>query len=229
VVTASGDTHRESTAPQYLVYPTSWGNTDALGTNFITDKACVINFSKSYEVSNPPPDLSIPQIYCSPEYTLDKKIGTGSDLWALACTLFEIRIGSQLFDTYDNEIHEYLSNVALMLGKFPEPWWSTTWERRHDFFDDEADAEGRLYMKLFHPVGNNEGIMMVHRQGPPSLQDAIARGMYHESRYGPVGTSRDITQEEIDLFSDLLAGMLRYAPEGRLTAKDVLEHSWFNL
>jgi serine/threonine protein kinase len=242
VITASGGSHYEPTAPQYLVYPISWDSVElsALGTNFIIDKACIIDFGESYEMSDPSPDLGIPQIYCSPEYTLDKKVGIGSDVWALGCTLFEIRTGRRLFDTFDDDIDEYLCKLAMILGKFPEPWWSTTWERRKDFFEDYADADGRvLEIRREVKSGNSENhyparekepeIFIIQQQEPRSLQDALAPGMFHENRHGPGGTRRNIAQQEIDCFSELLARIFKYAPEERLTARDVLAHAWFNL
>lgn len=56
--------HNESTAPQYLVYPISWDDVEpsALGVNLVTSKACIIDSGESFDVSNPPKDLGIPQV-----------------------------------------------------------------------------------------------------------------------------------------------------------------------
>lgn len=75
---------------------------------------------------------------------MDKVVGVGSDIWALGCTLFEIRTGRKLFDTFDDDQDEYLCKMAMMLGKLPEPWWSTTWEARKLFFEDNVDGDGRV-------------------------------------------------------------------------------------
>jgi len=42
----------------------------------------------------------------------------------------------------DDDQDEHLCSIALLLGKFPEPWWSTTWEGRKAFFKDDADVDG---------------------------------------------------------------------------------------
>jgi serine/threonine-protein kinase SRPK3 len=78
---------------------------------------CIIDFGKSFEASNPSEDLGIPEIYCSPE--LDW--GMGSDLWALGCTLFEIRAGSKLFNMFDDDMDDHLYYMVLLLGKLPQP------------------------------------------------------------------------------------------------------------
>jgi serine/threonine protein kinase len=241
-VTTSGESHNEPTAPQYLVYPIIWDDVElsAIGTNSITDKACVIDFGESFDVLDPPSDLGIPQIYCSPEYVLDKNVGISSDIWALGCTLFEIRTGRRLFDTFDDDMDEHLCKLALILGKFPEPWWSTAWEARKEFFEDNADANGRAVeiRRDAEPMGavaypahgeDRTEISIIQQPEPRSLQDALAPGLFYESRHGPGGVRRGIFREEIDLFSELLMMILKYAPKERLTAKTALDHAWFKL
>lgn len=38
------------------------------------------------------------------------------------CILFGIRTVRKLFDTFDDDQDEYLSKMAMILGKLPEPW-----------------------------------------------------------------------------------------------------------
>ncbi|KAL3418662.1 hypothetical protein PVAG01_10378 [Phlyctema vagabunda] len=237
VTTRSGENHNEPTAPQYLVHPIDWDDVElsALGANFITAKACVIDFGESFDMSEPPQDMGIPQVYCSPEYTVDKVVGVGSDIWALGCTLFEIRTARKLFDTFDDDQDEYLCKMAMMLGKLPEPWWST-WETRNLFFQDNADGDGRVVeIRRESPqpetgnmdVGFEDTVMQVPE--PRSIKDAIIIGLYYENKYGPGGVRHDISQEETDVFSDLLMKIFRYDPKERLTASQVLDHAWFKL
>ncbi|TVY18369.1 Serine/threonine-protein kinase SRPK, partial [Lachnellula arida] len=238
VTTRSGENHNEPIAPQYLVYPISWDDVElsALGESFITDKACVIDFGESFDISEPPQDIGIPQIYCSPEYTVDKVVGVGSDIWALGCTLFEIRTGRKLFDTFDDDQDEYLCKMVMMLGKLPETWWSTTWEARKLFFEDNVDGDGcvvEIRRELLQPdtgdreVGCEASVVQVPE--PRSIKDAIIPGLFYENRYGPGGVRHDISQEETDLLSDLLMKIFRYNPKERLTASQVVDHAWFKL
>jgi serine/threonine-protein kinase SRPK3 len=50
VMTESGEIPTEPTAPKYLAYPVDFYKVDS---RFITDKACIIDFGESFEVSNP--------------------------------------------------------------------------------------------------------------------------------------------------------------------------------
>ena len=70
----------------------------------------------------PPQSLGTPRPYRSPELMLDIKASIGSDVWALACTLFQIGTGRKLFEAFDNEDDDYLdrsswfSELCLSLG-----------------------------------------------------------------------------------------------------------------
>ncbi|KAI0382513.1 kinase-like domain-containing protein [Hypomontagnella monticulosa] len=236
ITTASGDDHDLPTAPQYMVYPISW---DSIATNtsllhLISGKACIIDFGECYDVSSPVAELGIPQVYCPPEYSLEGKVGIACDLWALGCTLFEIRTGRKLFDTFDDDLDEHLCKIAMILGKFPEPWWSETWEQRSIYFKDEVEAGNQVIEIQISPNERNAdsggvGALVMQKPEPRSLQEALAPGLFYENKYGPGGIQQDISREEIDIFSDLLSKLFQYNPESRTPASSVLGHDWFGL
>ena len=103
VVTQDGKDHNMPTAPRYLVYPVDWDRVALAKPGFIAEEACLIDFGEAYETSKPTPDLGIPQVYCPPEYPIEGNVGFACDIWALGCTLFEIRTGRKLFDAFDDE------------------------------------------------------------------------------------------------------------------------------
>lgn len=225
VITPSGAKHDLPTAPQYLVYPIVWEDIaqQPSAHTLIADKACIIDFGESYEISNPPLETGIPQTYCPPEYTLEKKVGVGCDIWALACTLFEIRTGRRLFDAYDDEPDECLWKIAMVLGKYPEPWWSETWKARRHCFRDDVDAEGRVVgVEKKRELGPNAW----QRPLPRSLQDSIGEGLYYEFSHRPGGVAKVIPEAEVEELAGLLGLLLRYTPEDRLSAQDALDHAW---
>lgn len=233
VVTADGGSHHMPIAPQYLVYPIDWDHVASTKPNLIAEDACLIDFGEAYEMSAPTPNLGIPQVYCPPEYALEGKVGVGCDIWALGCTLYEIRTGRKLFDTFDDDADEVLCKVAMMLGEYPEPWWSETWGTRREFFEDETDADGRVREVCRTAVAPQHSDVephpVVYQQAEPrSLRDAIALGLFYENRDGPGGIQCSISEEEASLFADLLAKLLKYAPQERLSARTALEHSWFS-
>ncbi|KAK3349062.1 kinase-like domain-containing protein [Lasiosphaeria hispida] len=227
VLDASGKENSSSNGPKYLVYPVNWGKLDA---KFFVQTPQIIDFGEAFEVSQPPPDLGTPGPYRSPELLLDLEnvAGVSSDLWALGCTLFEIRTGRKLFNLFADEYDDYLDAMCMILGKLPEPWWSTTWEARKAVYKDEADENGRVILvnqpePALHTM---QPSVVKEAREPRSLLEKIEPGL----EYMEGGSyRREILAEERQLFADLLGKLLQYKPEERMSAKMALDHEWFKL
>lgn len=98
---------------------------DRLDTRFILDQISIIDFGESYDMHSPPEDLGIAASFRSPELIFDNTIGVGCDLWALACTIFEVRTRSPLFDHFMNDDDEVIMSTVPLIGKLSGPWWSS--------------------------------------------------------------------------------------------------------
>jgi serine/threonine protein kinase len=168
---------------------------------------------------------------------LEKKAGVGSDIWPLGCTLFEIRTGRKLFSTFDDDDNEYLVVFVKVLGRLPEPWWSTTWEDRRRIYKDEANEQGLVVAALASEPGNGDQGKKEHTNIHPSiaayarsLKDKIAPGLWYMSDCRPEGDHhREISQTEQNVFAELLRRLLEYKPEVRISAEDAINHEWFRL
>ncbi|KAM5381850.1 hypothetical protein ACJZ2D_002840 [Fusarium nematophilum] len=233
VMMDSNTGHDELSVPQYLVYPVKWQN---VPSKYIGEQPSLIDFGESFNTARPPEDLGTPGPYRSPELILETAIGLGADLWALGCTLFEIRTGRGLFKTFDDDDNEYIDAMVQVLGKLPEPWWSTTWEIRRKCYKDEADENG-LAVSAAEPESKPDGEPTnSHRnfhpsvaQGARSLKDKLAPGVWYLEVSLSEEGHREIPQQEIDIFADFLGRLLQYEPEKRMSAAAALEHEWFKL
>ena len=238
VLLPSEEAHDQPGAPQYLVYPVQWYHVDG---QYISPNPSLIDFGESFKQDRLPADYAIPGPYQSPEMILeDRTAGVASDLWALGCTLFEIRTGRKLFNLFDDEDDTYLDAMVEFLGPLPEPWWSTTWERRKEMWLDAPDDQGRAVRAgdetdTDRNTETDDYVVTVHpsvAQGARSLKEKLAPGVWYISDPSFVRESaderhREIDSKEIELFADLLGGLLRYRPEDRVSAKDLLEHPYF--
>lgn len=239
VLSTGGKPHDLPSVPRYLVYPVQWADVDM---KYIESDSCVIDMGQSFDVSHLPAgdDLGTPGPYRSPELILDKAAGIGSDLWALGCTLFEIRTGRKLFCPFDDDDDSYIDAMVQVLGKLPEPWWSTGWESRRRMYEDEAGEHGRA-VAVLHEVPaselrreGQEGIIStVHpsvAQDARSIQEMLAPGLWYFLIRGYDNNfHEDIEETEKEAMRDLLGRLLTYDPAIRLRGKDLINHRWFSM
>lgn len=211
VRTESGEDLPES-SPRYLVIP---ADTSRLPDEYLTDKICVIDFGESFPISSPPADLGIPENYLPPEILLDqeKAVFQACDIWALGCTLFEIRQQVALFYMiFDRD--ELIAEIVRFFGKLPKELWDK-WEAREEFFDESGTWIRR---------GDDEVW---------SLEVALSKTMetflLGEDNKREEQKSLVTPKEEQELMADLLYKLFRYEPEKRLSAEEVLAHRWFKI
>ncbi|KPM45361.1 hypothetical protein AK830_g1175 [Neonectria ditissima] len=110
----------EPSAPKYVVNVVDltrlpWGLHDCI---------CITDFDRSFLVDDPPNDiLGTPKKLLAPEAIYDLQPGPKSDVWALACTIFRMRAGYDLFhDLLSRSPAAALILVTSVLGPFPEKW-----------------------------------------------------------------------------------------------------------
>lgn len=194
-------------ASEYIMSPM---DLTKLNPRHFTDQIYTIDFGESYDVSAPPTgkQLGIPPAFCAPEVTFEKSSGIGCDIWALACTLYEIQTRMSLFECWNGTDDEVICQMVRLLEKLPEPWWSS-WEGRMGRFDEDGSSE------VWKPL---------------IIEDALKDGVPYQIG-DKNGRQVDIVvpADERKLLADLLLQMLKYDPKERASVDTVLEHPWFKL
>lgn len=199
---------------------------------WLKDEIRVIDFGQSFFSKNPPADgIGTPFSHRAPEAIFDLKASIWSDIWALGCTIFEIRSGTPLFEPFFGSSAEILRQMVQTLGKLPEPWWST-WEHRYAYFDDQGkpkqDWENGFRLAVEYPlvqqivdIGTEDG-----EDGDDETEEVEKTVDCKEDKLMEIPGTK-ITNDEVDLLKDLLTGILKYAPNQRLTMGNIANHDWF--
>lgn len=150
-------------------------------------------------------------------------MGIPSDVWALACTIFEIRAGFPLFEAFLGGDDEILKEIVATLGKLPEPWWSA-FENHHLWFDEDGKPKAWELQQVLVPVEKTSIKQKLASIGDQDVPPATGNDGPMMERPGT-----KLVEVEIQLLGDLLAKMLCYRPQDRIKISEVISHPWFAL
>ncbi|RYP49471.1 hypothetical protein DL768_004830 [Monosporascus sp. mg162] len=94
--------------------------------SLLTPEVAIIDFGESFHAQSSRGSWGIPFTYAAPEILFPKTVeatGFDSDVWALACTMFEIKTGKSLFHA-GSSLRSLVRDFELLLGPLPEPYRS---------------------------------------------------------------------------------------------------------
>ncbi|KAL9126699.1 MAG: hypothetical protein Q9175_007877 [Cornicularia normoerica] len=201
-------------APEYLVEPASFSCVDL---EYISEQVLLIDLGEAFHELSPPANgVGTPVSYCSPELILESKASRTSDIWALACTIFEIRSGFPLFESFVGSSTEILEEISRILGMPPESSHSL-WKEDWITMTDHAKWDGSPLNDRIREIG-------IYDQ-EPSIHDSDVASLNHHTLLEPSG--RRVSRDEALDLTDLLRRTLHYIPEKRLSAEKVANHTWF--
>ena len=216
-------------APSSVVAPidnAAWANPSILEEGVV-----VGDFGQSYTIASPPlgyrPGTAIH--YLPPEARFEKRWGLAADIWTLACAIFEMRAGFPLFEPFLSNDTDILKQTVETLGRLPDPWRTQFDETRRSEWPEDygkpKNLEARQSAEVSLTASSRSIRDHVRSIGhPPSGEDSepyIDDGPLMEKH----GATLD--EDEINLLSDLLERMLKYCPDERISAHEVLNHPWF--
>lgn len=152
-----------------------------------------------------PKDLNTPVPMAAPEVIFkdNAKMGASVEIWALACTLFEILGDHRLLESLMADRDEVLIEMVRTLGKPPDSWWRD-WKGRTRYFEEDGS---------FKPDSGDTS-------GEPRTVD-------RKERVGEIlrgeneATQEEFGEQELLALEGLLAGMLKYEPKDRIQAEEV--------
>ena len=139
--------------------------------------------------------------YRSPEVILGINYNETSDIWSLACMLFELATGDFLFeprkgDTFSKN-DDHLAQIIEAVGKMPKNF-ALSGTDSYKYFDKKGKLR-RIKNLIYFPI-----------------KDILVK------KY-------NFKEKEAQAFSDFLMPMLEYYPDKRASARDLLRHPWLNM
>ncbi|KZF20039.1 CMGC/SRPK protein kinase [Xylona heveae TC161] len=140
----------------------------------------------------------------------DQPLSFASDIWTLACTIWEIFGQRPLFEAFFPTADRVIKEQVEVLGILPPEWWGK-WSRRLDWFNEEAEFDLRPETSRGH-----DGVRRTWDQRfDYSIQEPRAEAGLET-----------VTKEERRAFEAMLRSMLSFRPNERATALQALHSEW---
>ncbi|KAK3353837.1 kinase-like domain-containing protein [Lasiosphaeria hispida] len=252
VVAMEGFEH-QPTAPKQLVGAMKID----YGSGFCTNKTALVDFGVAYAIDDPPKSSGIPLGYAPPEDIFQRSsMGPASDIWSLACSIGQVRMGCLLFDER-GEVEEAVAGMEGVLGPLPllyrGPWKD---DFGYGFVNDETDESlpvamgpedtawlntvkskgfvNTLEAKLSRPKVTMLTAAMMEHIGKQMYQVTGVLPTYSPTMGELLSTLRfrdrapySLGKEEAKQLFDLLNGIFKWHPEERPSMEQVLNHPWF--
>ncbi|KAH7259489.1 kinase-like domain-containing protein [Fusarium redolens] len=136
---AQGLYHGGADAPRYIV-----GNLDFTSAeDLILDDICLIDCDQAFLVSAPPKKtLGTPPGFLAPEVAVGKPASPAGDVWALGCTILQIRSGSSPFSIPNvDSPANLLGWVSEYIGRMPTSWGKPVFDDDGQPTTDTANGE----------------------------------------------------------------------------------------
>lgn len=244
VLTTDGE--HSPNAPDYVVTGVSM----QAFRHLVADEIAIIDFGESFEISDPPATLGIPRRYAAPELIFGgHKPGPGSDMFALACTIYELRRHTIL----DDDLWYLTQNMERIMGPVPPPYRQTAQQMIYDHLMKEYEENGDEDepkpefpslnsntdgMDLEPVVDSVEGDASRaengnHHYSRPLEKDLATNLTYYPDALNPnyrdEGTPVEyrLPHNEVLSLAHFLHQIFRYNPEERMGASKALKHHWF--
>ena len=237
VETHSGKELFKHNAPS-VVYPSiDWQQVDLQMLSFQV-KLADLNECVGLETFHERQVSAVKIQYASPEhlFEINTTHSRASDIWALACCIFELRSNEKLFPEWTAQSAR--TSIQQTLGAMPQSWLDTITVdasgQKILLFSPEIleKSKDRLDRKIRRIGDCKPWFNMTVQQRRDALiaefgeEVAFRPDLFLEERINAEPPPAKLSEEEFTDFYDLLSKMLRYRPEDRLTLRGLLEHPW---
>ncbi|KAJ8128487.1 hypothetical protein O1611_g5148 [Lasiodiplodia mahajangana] len=159
----------------------------------------IIDFGVAFFTSQPPRSLGIPFQYFPPELCFGYRPSLGSDIWHLACVLYELHGKAFLFPGVFPIFEIVVGTIIGRLGRLP-----SLWKGRFKFDVYGYEEEGR------EQIEKEPSWWFEDRNLEASMNSRLSEKATH------------LSPAQHGEFAQLLLDMLVYEPEKRLAATDVV-------
>ena len=146
-----------------------------------------------------------PRCLRAPERLFDSPLDQTIDIWSFGCLVYELLTGCALFPVMPGEHDDgHILRIIDQLGPLPERLFSQ-WGRSHMYYRSNGEQFNSMV----------DGPLIELFKGDPFAT------RFHKAK------ACEIDDNEEESVIDMLRQILRYEPEKRPCAEELLSHPWF--
>ena len=212
-----------------------------------TPEIVIVDFGESFHVASPRESWGTPLTYAAPEVVFRKAAtgtsGFNSDVWSLACTMYEIKVGDPLF-TSASSPRSLVQDIELFLGPLPD-LYLTAWNKEPgenikrkspgelvNLADGCKPVAGLVTWELSKLLKQRE-LTLSGTRCSDVLEAQVVRQLTMPYPYNPEKleahpAKEGFFREDAMMLADLLRGMLKYDPHDRMTLNQICRHPWID-
>jgi len=157
--------------------------------------------------------------YAAPELIFGSQSSFSSDIWSLACVLYAICAGREMFESFFGTEDEVLQQMVQSLGRLPDEMW-IRWDSRKHFIAKDGSFQ-RMSRDVW-PLDSLRKMVQdigVCDEGKDVTEQAPSMTITGDTR---------LSQEEVAELLELLDKALIYDPAARPTATSLLRCTWLS-
>ncbi len=192
--------------PPYTVEPAYFWSAEKEGPK---QQIKIIDFGEATLSTEERKKLRTPMLLQPPESFFGESVELSADIWAFACTVFDIFGKRSLFEAFMPDKDSVLLEMISTLGMLPDRWWRK-WDNRSQYFFTD---------------GTQNTTTMTQTQEPRPL--ALRIEQMRLGQGGQLGEAPEqLNAEDLAGLQKLLTSMLRYEPVERATTEEVVKSEW---
>jgi len=164
----------------------------------------------AFWAANPPKDTVTPIALRAPELIFGQKIGTGIDIWAFGCLMFEFLTGRLLF-------------AVMKFGPDPEAQEDADDDhilQLNDVISPLSDTMMEAWPRSSKWYGPNREALNPYGTGDIYIHTPLEK-LFNDNR------NPEIDDEEAAAVISILRRIFKFDPEERPSADELLKHPWF--
>lgn len=191
-------------APPYAVPPATL--LDLIGSP--VGEISILDFGEASFTSEPRQHWNTPLALQAPEALLGEPVGQPAEIWAFACTIYDLFNNKSLFECGMPTADDILSEIVDTLGRLPSRWWGK-WEQRGDYYEEDGTKKIEELTEEYQEIKPLALRLRRMRSSPPAAREI-----------------EQLSEEDIVGLQGLLERCFRYEPAERATMKEVLDLEW---